>query len=54
MEFWTEATDSVPVPLLTEAGFGVTTSIVEDPLEEVFGVGALEDTLEAPIPEGLP
>tara|TARA_R110002060_G_scaffold70855_1_gene79464 strand:- start:102 stop:359 length:258 start_codon:yes stop_codon:yes gene_type:complete len=53
VEFWTEATDSVPVPLLTEAGFGVTTSVVEDPLEVVFGVGALEDTLDAPIPEGL-
>lgn len=26
-----EATDSVPVPLLTDAGFGVTDSVAEEP-----------------------
>ena len=50
---WIEATDSVPVPLLTDAGLGVTPSADELPLTLlVLGV-EVPVGVDAPIPEGL-
>ena len=51
LRLWTDATASVPVPLLTEAGFGVVVSADEPPLVLVEGVTAGE---EDPTPEGRP
>jgi len=48
---WTDATASVPVPLLTEAGFGVVASADELPFKLVEEVAAGEDD---PIPEVRP
>lgn len=52
---WIEATDSVPVPLLTDAGFGETTSADEFWFALKFGVAlGVPVAEEAPIPDGRP
>lgn len=43
LRLWSDATASVPVPLLTEAGFGVVVSTDELPLTFVVGVAAGEE-----------